>query len=227
MTADKGYSGPDYWDDYFAASLKSDATRRNGDRVWLNPFLPHLRAAGAKEVLDLGCGSGADALVLARQGFRTSGIDLALEALKHARGEAAREGLRLRLALADVAEPLPFAEARFDAVMCNLTLHMFPEALADGIVAEVARCLKPGGLFLLHVNATEDIPIRLAKQKPVQRLRENFYCLGKGQTMRFFSEDSCRRLLADWDLQSLALAESRDAKNEVLKIAWRCVAAKR
>ena len=227
MTVEKGYSGADYWDDYFETSLKSDSTRRSGERIWLTCFLPTLRAAGARSVLDLGCGSGADALELARQGFRTSGIDLALEALKHAREGAAAEELALHLALADVAAPLPFAASRFDAVLCNLTLHMFPEDLAAKIVAEVARCLKPGGLFLLHVNATEDIPYRIAQQQPARRLRENFYCLGKGQTMRFFSEACCRRLLADWELRSLTRAQSRNAKNEILKIAWRCVAAKR
>jgi SAM-dependent methyltransferase len=188
--------------------------------------LPQLQATGAQDVLDLGCGSGADALELARRGFRTSGIDLAFQALQHAHDQARQEDLQLRLALADVAQPLPFAKARFDAVLCNLTLHMFPEDLADKIVAEVAACLRPGGLFLLHVNATEDIPYRTAQQKPARRLRENFYCLGKGQTMRFFSEACCRRLLAAWDIRSLSLAESRNEHGEILKIAWRCIAAK-
>ena len=226
MTGGKSYSGIAYWNNYFAKSLSKSDTRRTGERIWLNPFLPLLRSQAVQDILDLGCGSGADALELARQGFRTCGLDLALEALRHGRDQAHRERLPLSLAQADVAEPLPFPKACFDAVICNLTLHMFPEELADEIVAEVARILKGGGLFLLHVNATADIPYRTVFQPPVKHLYDNFYCLGEGQTMRFFSERCCRSLLSAWHLRSLDLVEARDDAGDIKKIAWRCVAEK-
>lgn len=225
MSGEDAYSGQAYWDDYHALSASCASTRRSGERIWLNCFLPMLKASGSRDILDLGCGSGADALALARGGYNTTGVDISPVALAIAR-QARRAALPLAFIHHDVAEPLPFDDAQFDAVLSNLTLHMFPPPKADAIVAEVARCLRPGGLLLFHVNSTQDIPYRIAQQPPAVRLGARFYRLGKGQTMRFFSEDCCRTLVDGWELQRLEHVISRRADGQVQKCAWRCIARK-
>lgn len=53
------------------------------------------------------------------------------------------------------AERLPFATGAFDAVTCRIAAHHFPDP--DAFVAEVARVLRPGGVFALEDNvAPED-----------------------------------------------------------------------
>jgi ubiquinone/menaquinone biosynthesis C-methylase UbiE len=79
------------------------------------------------------------------------------------------------------ATAMPFADARFSAVVCFTMLHHLPSAQAqDRLLAEATRVLRPGGLFagtdslgrgllfrLLHVADTlvpvapEDLPDRL------------------------------------------------------------------
>lgn len=99
----------------------------------------------AKEVLDLGCAGGFMAEAMARRGAVVTGIDPAAEAIAAARAHARAAGLRIGYGVG-VGEALPYADAAFDAVVCVDVL----EHVADlqKVLAEVARVLRPGGLFL-------------------------------------------------------------------------------
>ena len=112
-----------YWDEYFARHRTAGTDLDWGGR-WTEPFLPLLRNARADRVLELGCGSGNDAARLARAGFEVVAVDASAEAIGIARKHQGVEFL-----VADMTEPLPFADASFDAVMANVSLHMFPDAL--------------------------------------------------------------------------------------------------
>lgn len=223
MSESGPYSGSAYWDAYHQIGVSSDLTRRTGERIWLNCFLPALEAHRSRRILDLGCGSAADALDLARRGYETIGVDISAVAVEFAR-QAHDEALPISFVQHDTAQPLPFPDAIFDSVLSNLTLHMFPATIAHAIVAEVKRCLRPGGLFLFHVNSTQDIAPRIAQQQPAVRVAPRFYRLGKGQTMRFFSERCCRELVAGWTVQQLEHIVSRRPDGAIRKCAWRCVA---
>ncbi|NBE08206.1 bifunctional 2-polyprenyl-6-hydroxyphenol methylase/3-demethylubiquinol 3-O-methyltransferase UbiG [Paragemmobacter ruber] len=98
-----------------------------------------------KAVLDLGCAGGFMAEALARRGAAVTGIDPAAEAIGAARAHARAAGLRIGYDVG-VGEALPYADAAFDAVVCVDVL----EHVADlhKVLAEVARVLRPGGLFL-------------------------------------------------------------------------------
>ncbi|MBI4361802.1 MAG: methyltransferase domain-containing protein, partial [Euryarchaeota archaeon] len=55
------------------------------------------RLPGGSRVVDLGCGSGRNALFLARRGHRVVGVDYVEEALRAARGEARRRRVDRRV----------------------------------------------------------------------------------------------------------------------------------
>ncbi len=82
---------------------------------------------------------------LARRGADVTGIDPAAGAVDAARAHARAGGLRIRYDVG-VGEALPYDSASFDAVVCVDVL----EHVADlnQVMAEVARTLRPGGLFL-------------------------------------------------------------------------------
>ena len=98
-----------------------------------------------KTVLDLGCAGGFMAEALAARGARVTGIDPAEQAIEAARAHAGAEGLSIRYDVG-VGEDLPYDDGAFDAVVCVDVL----EHVADlsKVLSEVARVLKPGGLFL-------------------------------------------------------------------------------
>ncbi len=86
-------------------------------------------------VLDLGAGSGVDALLAARRGARVTAVDMTPEMLRAApRGEACF--------VRALAEGLPFADRSFDAALSNGVLNLCPDK--PRALAELARVLKPG-----------------------------------------------------------------------------------
>ncbi|MFM9939725.1 MAG: bifunctional 2-polyprenyl-6-hydroxyphenol methylase/3-demethylubiquinol 3-O-methyltransferase UbiG [Hyphomicrobiaceae bacterium] len=107
-------------------------------------FDRHFEWSG-KDVLDLGCAGGFMSEAMAERGARVVGIDPAAEVIAAARRHASNMGLTIQYD-EGVGEALPFAAASFDAVVCVDVL----EHVADlnRVLAEVARVLRPSGLFL-------------------------------------------------------------------------------
>ena len=98
--------------------------------------------------------------------------------------------------VADVTSELPAPDGAFDAVMANVSMHMFPWDVTRSAFDEVARVLRPGGLFLFHVNAREDRPLRACRRPVARELEPNYVLEEIGQTVRFFSADDLRALRA-------------------------------
>lgn len=98
-----------------------------------------------RDVLDLGCAGGFMAEAMAQRGANVTGIDPAAEAIDAARAHARSSGLRIGYDVG-VGEALPYDDASFDAVVCVDVL----EHVADlaKVLFEVARTLRPGGVFL-------------------------------------------------------------------------------
>jgi hypothetical protein len=109
--------------------------------------------------------------------------------------------------------------------MSNVALHMFPDSVTRSVFTKIGRVVRSGGLFLFHVNALEDRPLR-ARSRPVVRELENDYVVERtGQTMHFFSDGYLRDLLRDWREVRLDPVEIADADTgEPFKRVWRGVA---
>jgi SAM-dependent methyltransferase len=189
--------------------------------LWTGPFLLPLREAGARAMLELGCGTGNDAARLAGEGYSVTAIDVSGEAIGQAR---ARYGSVARFMVADMTRRLPFPDGDFDAVMSNVAMHMFPDGITRTVFAEVRRLVRPGGLFLFHVNALEDRPLR-ARRLPARELESDYVAEESGQTMHFFSAAYLRELLGGWrelDLTSVPIPHRETG--ELYKHVWRGVA---
>jgi SAM-dependent methyltransferase len=105
-------------------------------------------------ILEIGCGPGSGASwLVAREGFRLSGIDGSATAIEKARARLAKEGLEGEFAHADCAT-LPWPGDTFDAVLDINCLACNTEAEAASIVREIYRVLKPEGL---HFSFTAKI----------------------------------------------------------------------
>ena len=115
------------------------------------PFLfQQLERANARVVLDAACGSGGHALALAERGCRVVGSDASSAMINLARAKAAGTDN----AVFHVAElgDLAHRFSPFDAALClgNSLPHLLSETDLVRTLADLAACLRPGGLLILH-----------------------------------------------------------------------------
>ncbi|HWH27882.1 MAG TPA: class I SAM-dependent methyltransferase [Mycobacteriales bacterium] len=110
-------------------------------------------------VLDVGCGSALVADRLADLDVHYVGTDLAHHHLVFARDKPSAAAGRVRRSLlAAGAEQLPLPEASVDVVvMSEVIEHLVRPELA---VWEIARVLRPGGVFVMTTNNASEMPLR-------------------------------------------------------------------
>jgi cyclopropane fatty-acyl-phospholipid synthase-like methyltransferase len=106
----------------------------------------------AGTILDLGCGSGRHTVYFAQQGFSVYGLDNSPQGIKLTRRWLTEEGLKDNLELQDMMEELPYEDSFFDAVVSVQVIHHATIATIKGIVNEIFRVLKTGGLVFITVT---------------------------------------------------------------------------
>jgi SAM-dependent methyltransferase len=146
-------------------------------------------------VVDLGCGPGAHALALARRGYDVVGVDGSPRMVEVARARAKREEVDAAFDVHDVSAPLRFADASLGGVLAILVLQHLPHPAA--FIAEVRRCLRPGGHLLITAPTSERAsPTR---QNLYWRLRTACYLRVPG-VIRLDDTSSLPRLVEDQGL---------------------------
>lgn len=100
-------------------------------------------------VIDLGCGTGENALYLASLGLDVVGVDGSPEAMRLARGKATERGVSIRFDIADVLDLGDHHES-FDTATDSGVFHVFDDDDRPRYERSVRGALRPGGhLFLL------------------------------------------------------------------------------
>ena len=128
------------WGEGFLAPGGADLVRQN---------LAGLDLAG-KTVLDIGCGIGGGAIVIAgEKGARVIGLDIEAPLIARARRYAEKAGLadRIEFVLSS-AGPLPVDDAAVDVVYSSGVFTQVADKL--GMFREVHRVLRPGGVFACY-----------------------------------------------------------------------------
>jgi SAM-dependent methyltransferase len=103
--------------------------------------------------LDVGCGEGADAVWLAREGWTVTGLDVSEVALGRARAAAAEAGVDVTWLLADLADD-PTGGTTFDLVSAQYPVLRQSEG--DVEVRALLGAVAPGGTLLLAFHAGVD-----------------------------------------------------------------------
>ena len=173
---------------------------------WTRTFIKPLREANAKRILDLGCGVGNEVQRVGKEGFDVTGLDCSTVVIDFARKRVPG----VKFIVGDMAKPLPFPDSCFDAVMSNVAAHMFSDSTTRALFAEVKRILHSEGLFLFHLNSTEDRSLRAIHHRHTE-LEPNFVLetasRGDSGTRHFFSREYLLSLLADWQSVNLEHVE--------------------
>jgi ubiquinone/menaquinone biosynthesis C-methylase UbiE len=136
-----------------------------GFKSYVNVRKPYLDLLGISSlkgmlILDAGCGTGMDGVILSMLGNKVVGVDISSKATKLAMKRAKKEGADLQPIIGDL-ESLPFRNESFDACFVGWTLHHFPEI--QYVIQEFARVLKPNGrIYIIEPNGSS-LPVKMSK----------------------------------------------------------------
>jgi len=100
--------------------------------------------------LDLGCGTGTNAIYLAQHGFEVVGIDYVPRAIAQARPKARQAGVDVTFYVGDVTDISFLGDVRFDLVLDIGCFHSVAEAGRPGYVHGLAEHTRPGARYLLY-----------------------------------------------------------------------------
>lgn len=167
-----------------AAVYDSSSCSRHA-RALYPALLAQLEHQVRSSLLDVGCGTGALLAEILDRFPETActGVDLS----EHMLSRAEERLNRLTALRQGDAEALPFPDASFEAVLCNDSFHHYPHP--EKAVSEIARVLRPGGLFLLGDCTAPE---------PARRLCNLLLPFGRGGDVRLYSAGEIRGLLSPW-----------------------------
>jgi release factor glutamine methyltransferase len=153
----------------------------------VNECLSLAKPLAEPSVIDIGTGSGAIAVAVAKQhkGARVTATDVSPDALAVAQRNAAKHGLgeRIRFLAGDLFEPVP-SDERFDFILSNppyIAREDIPSlpvgvrdyephtaldggpggyAVFDRLTRDATRYLKPGGYLIVEIGSPQEGPAR-------------------------------------------------------------------
>ncbi|WP_370970195.1 class I SAM-dependent methyltransferase [Amycolatopsis sp. cg9] len=129
------------FDDQPDHGLRDPSTRA----AWSDLLLPLMPTAPAT-VVDLGCGTGSLAVLLAQAGYAVDGVDLSSRMLAVAKEKAEAAGVSLGLHEGDASNP-SCSPGAYDVVLARHVLWAMPDPAAA--LGSWVRLLKPGGRLVL------------------------------------------------------------------------------
>ena len=99
--------------------------------------------------LDLGCGTGTNAITIAQRGWDVIGIDISTRAIREARLKAEKAGVKVHFLQGDVAD-LKGVEGTFDLILDIGCFHAISIESKEKYVKNLSKYLSPNGFFLLY-----------------------------------------------------------------------------
>jgi SAM-dependent methyltransferase len=122
-----------------------DRYQKNNSMILLEHWLPRLRVGRA---LDVACGAGRNAILLADAGYRVDAVDISREALSLARHKAENLGLCINWIEHDLDEPYRF-DTDYDLIIVMWYVDL-------GLISRLCECLAPGGYIICEEHLITD-----------------------------------------------------------------------
>lgn len=194
-------------DNGFALMWDNWSKRRSGIPVydlWLDEYKDILYQNKHKEILDLGCGIGADTLYLLERGYNVLSCDFSNEALKSIQDNIPNS----KTLYLDMRKKFPIKDNSYSLIIADLSLHYFDNKTTIHIMSEIKRILKQEGILLSRVASVNDFNFGAGVG---EELEKNYYFEGD-YTKRFFDLEDVNKYFGI--IGSVESKETQMTRNE-------------
>lgn len=167
----------------------------------VNSVMPLSREdVAAKIALNIGCGAGSEALVLASNGARCIGMDITMPAARAAQTLVEKLGGECLGIQAD-SRFLPLEDNSVDLVYSSGVLHHSPSI--ETSISEIYRVLKPGGRAYVMLYATWSV--LFVQQRLMRSMGEGAWETGerKNPHTTTYTLSECRQLFSRFSIVNL------------------------
>jgi SAM-dependent methyltransferase len=171
------YSSEYYYDSYYEEDLSTPAFLQQRLEEITAEFAPYRQT---NHLLDVGCGAGNLLQAARKNGWKAQGLDVAPNSIKHVRS------LGFEVFQGELARA-KFPSQYFDVITAAELLEHLPEPRA--LLEEVARVLRPGGLFWTTTPHARGLSARM--------LGINWRCVWPPEHLQLFSVNGLKGLLLD------------------------------
>lgn len=144
----------DYWHKRSKAYDKWHLARSEEEKLAYKKVLGKVLGNGNLNILDVGCGTGFVALLLAEMGHEVAALDITEGMMEKAKTHARESGLSIRFEIGD-ADNLPFDDESFDTVVCRWLFWTLPDHLRA--MKEWVRVTRHGGKILVIDGKWRDL----------------------------------------------------------------------
>ncbi len=149
------------------------------DRADLDAYVAIAAECGARQVLDIGCGTGTFACLLARRGLEVTGVDPAAASLQVARAKPGAN--RVRWVLGEAAS-LPPLQVDLVTMTGNVAQVFVADAEWAAVLRAARAALRPGGLLVFE---TRDPARQAWREWTPERSRAQAVIHGAGTVRRW------------------------------------------
>ena len=109
-----------------------------------------------KKGIDLACGAGRHAILMAQMGIESVGVDSSKSAIEFANKRSRNMGLKNIHFINSLVQDIEFEKESFDIVIAWGLIHYLEKEEQEKLIDKVRNLLKPNGIFLLTLRSIED-----------------------------------------------------------------------
>ncbi len=170
---------------------------------WLDKYEKELKERSS-EILDLGCGIGANTAYLIERDYSVLSCDISKEALKNIDENIPGS----KTCYLDMTSSFPLSDSSYSIIIADLCIQYFCEQDTFHIMKEIKRILKPNGILLARVARTDDYDYGAGIGEVME---ENYYFEGD-YYKRFFNDSDIEKFFKE--IGSLEYERTSFVRNE-------------